>query len=147
MKNMIHTYISLFVFSIFIVGCSGDNDAEETNSQGEHVENVDSTMNDQDSSMIEEIDTASNEEYVSEEDEMEKLNEEHKQLTFCDCVKKQKELDDAMELEEDDAKLMDILDEMERLVNEECKVLTVGPNRTPDERAAHKRKVRKCLGS
>lgn len=147
MKNMIHTYISLFVFSIFIVGCSGDNDAEETNSQGEHVENVDSTMNNQDSSMIEEIDTASNEEYVSEEDEMEKLNEEHKQLTFCDCVKKQKELDDAMELEEDDAKLMDILDEMERLVNEECKVLTVGPNRTPDERAAHKRKVRKCLGS
>lgn len=147
MKNMIHTYISLFVISIFIVGCSGDNDAEETNAQGEHVEKIDSTMNDQDSSMVEEIDTASAEAYVSEEDDLEKLNEEHKQLTFCDCVKKQKELDDAMELEEDDAKLMDILDEMERLVNEECKVLTVGPNRTPDERAAHKRKVRKCLGS
>lgn len=147
MKNMIHTYIALFVISIFIVGCSGDNDAEETNAQGEHVEKIDSTMNDQDSSMVEEIDTASAEAYVSEEDDLEKLNEEHKQLTFCDCVKKQKELDDAMELEEDDAKLMDILDEMERLVNEECKVLTVGPNRTPDERAAHKRKVRKCLGS
>lgn len=142
MKRILTT-LTLSSMMLFFYACSGEDTGEQTDNK----DNVtsDTTSVDKDILQTEEIDTTATKDYVSEEDAMEELNKEHKQLTFCECVAKQKELDDAMETEEDDAKVMELLDEMERLVNEECKVLTVSPNRTPDERAAHKRKVQKCL--
>lgn len=145
MKNigkftLIYACLTMLMFSC------GEDAADDNKEKNSTEETADSTKVDS-LSMQEEVDTSNQAEYVSEEDEMEALNEEHQQLSFCDCVKKQEALDKSLEEEEDDDKLMELLDEMERLVNEECKILTTSPNTTPDERAAHKRKVRKCLGS
>ena len=145
MKNIGKITVIYACLTLLFFSCSEEtSDENKENTSTEEV--VDST--DVDSlSMDEEVDTSEQADYVSEEDEMEALNEEHQQLSFCDCVKKQEALEKSLDEEEDDEKLMELLDEMERLVNEECKIITTSPNTTPDERAAHKRKVRKCKGA
>ncbi len=118
--------------------------------------------NDIDTTIVAEIDTTSIEidttsvlpdslqkgGYVDEAEEVEKEIEKKfgKQWDFCDCVVKNDSIDkvfknvDALSDEEFDAAYT----RMEE-IDKHCKELISAPNTTPDERARHKRKVRKCL--
>ena len=118
--------------------------------------------NDIDTTIVAEIDTTSIEidttsvlpdslqkgGYVDEAEEVEKEIEKKfgKQWDFCDCVVKTDSVNKALEkmdglTEEESNKLFDRWDE----VDLHCKELITAPNTTPDERAKHKRKVKKCL--
>ncbi len=86
--------------------------------------------------------------YVEESEEVEKEIEKKfgKQWDFCDCVVKNDSINkvfensDNLSDEEFDAAFAR-MDEIDK----HCKELLTAPNTTPDERARHKRKVRKCL--
>lgn len=67
-----------------------------------------------------------------------------KQLSFCECAQKMNRLEKDMEAAEGDA-LDQLFEDMEKLQKGECAILFVSPNRTPDERKAHQRKIQKCL--
>lgn len=66
-------------------------------------------------------------------------------LSFCDCVKKQKEIDDKMIITDDDAGIEALLAESEKLRNGECAVLKAGPQMTAAEKKAREAKVNACL--
>lgn len=86
--------------------------------------------------------------YVDESEEVEKEIEKKfgKQWDFCDCVVKNdsinKVFENADNLSDDEFDAAFV--RMEE-IDKHCKELISAPNTTPDERAKHKRKVRKCL--
>jgi len=86
--------------------------------------------------------------YVDETVQLEKVIEEKygKQWDFCDCVIKNDSINKAMSnldgvSDEDVDKLFLRWDKIES----HCMKLLTAPNKTPDERNRHARKVRKCL--
>ncbi len=143
------SYLSLLgLFFLLSCNTSHQND-EETGS------NIDTTtVVDIDTATFE-IDTTSvlpdslqKSGYVDETEEIGKEIEKKfgKQWDFCDCVVKNDSINkvfenaDALSEEEFNA----AFERMEE-IDKHCKELTSAPNTTPDERARHKRKVRKCL--
>ena len=67
--------------------------------------------------------------------------------SFCDCVKKQKDLDDQLAAAEDDQLVDELLQKSEELRNGECQVLKAGPQMTSAQKKERERKVKACLGS
>ena len=68
-------------------------------------------------------------------------------VTFCDCIKKQKELDDKLMETEDDAEMDNILAEMDKLTEGECKNLMADKSSSPEAREERKAKIAACLGN
>ncbi|KJS06443.1 MAG: hypothetical protein VR77_05460 [Flavobacteriales bacterium BRH_c54] len=66
-------------------------------------------------------------------------------LSFCDCVKKQKELNELIMETEDDAEMEKAMTELETMKTGECKVLFSAKQNTIEEKEAHARRVKKCL--
>ncbi len=66
-------------------------------------------------------------------------------LSFCDCVKKQKELNELIMETEDDAEMEKAMTELETMKTGECKVLFSVNQNTVEEKEAHARRVKKCL--
>ncbi|MBW6481994.1 MAG: hypothetical protein K0B10_02930 [Vicingaceae bacterium] len=66
-------------------------------------------------------------------------------LSFCDCVKKQKALNDLIMETEDDAEMDKAMKELEEMKTGECKVLFTAKQNTMDEKQAHQQKVKRCL--
>lgn len=66
------------------------------------------------------------------------------QWDFCDCVVKNDSIEKAIFATDDDAQLDLILARME-VVDQHCKGLLTTANTTPDDRAKHERKVKRCL--
>jgi hypothetical protein len=65
------------------------------------------------------------------------------QWDFCDCVVKNDSVQTAIENASDED-FDRILERME-VIDQHCKEMLTTANRTPEERDAHNRKVRKCL--
>lgn len=66
-------------------------------------------------------------------------------MSFCDCVKKNKELEQRLMEEEDDTEIDKIMSEMEAMKTGPCKIMF--PNQTSKaDLEEHQRKVRRCLG-
>src|SRR5690606_2283091 len=82
--------------------------------------------------------------YVNEIIETENIIEATygEQWDFCDCVVKNDSVNKASM--EEDANIDAIFDRME-VIDQHCKGMLATPNTTPEERAAHERKVSKCL--
>ena len=66
-------------------------------------------------------------------------------LSFCDCVKKQKKLNELIMETEDDAEMEKAMTELETMKTGECKVLFSVNQNTVEEKEAHARRVKKCL--
>lgn len=93
---------------------------------------------------------AQEEELTDKELEVETEEAELKELskvTFCDCVKKQKALDDRLMETEDDAEIDKIMAEMDELSAGECKNLLANNASSPEEREERKAKVEACLAN
>ncbi|HIP36217.1 MAG TPA: hypothetical protein EYG85_05130 [Crocinitomix sp.] len=84
--------------------------------------------------------------YVDESEENEKEIEKKygKQWDFCDCVVKNDSINKVFEKDLSDEDF-DKAFARSAEIDKHCKELITAPNTTPDERARHKRKVRKCL--
>lgn len=76
-------------------------------------------------------------------EEFEKENEGG--MDFCTCVLKIKELDDKMIASETDAEMEAIMAEKDKLTDTDCKVLKIGGQESPEDRAARQQKTKACL--
>lgn len=66
-------------------------------------------------------------------------------LSFCDCVKKQKTLNDLILETEDDAEMEKAMKELEAMKTGDCKILFSAKQNTVEEKQAHLQKVKRCL--
>ncbi len=66
-------------------------------------------------------------------------------MSFCDCVKKQKQLEKIILESEDEAESDKAMDELNNLKNGDCKILFEGNQSTKEAKQAHERKVKACL--
>ncbi|PJA06779.1 MAG: hypothetical protein COX70_08755 [Flavobacteriales bacterium CG_4_10_14_0_2_um_filter_32_8] len=144
--------LSCLFFLILLVNSCGNEDPIE-----EVV--VEKTFVDDGSGEVTAADTSSTGVYQEEVNEHEKtsLQDAMKQtnseemvgengISFCDCIKKQKELSDLMLATEDDAVFDKAMADLEALKNGDCKFVFSGKQNTIDEKKAHERKVKNCLG-
>ncbi|MFZ5551990.1 MAG: hypothetical protein ACOZCO_02655 [Bacteroidota bacterium] len=94
-------------------------------------------------------DTASEKEKATEDlssTSVEELEKEGSGTSFCDCVKKQKEIDDQLAAAEEDKLIEELLKKSEDLRNGECIILKVGNQMTAAQKKERERKVKACLG-
>ena len=137
MKNLL--YLGIVAITTIFVSCSGEadgdgNDVDTTGIDTTDTSGVDSTLFMDDSG------------YVDETLETENIIEAKygEQWDFCDCVVKNDSINTVVEEAPDDADYDAIFERMEEIDNH-CKTMLTTPNTTPEERAAHESKVRKCL--
>lgn len=142
------SFLSLLALLVMF-SCNSTTEKEE-----ETDNNLDTTLVEIDTTTIE-IDTTSiladslqQAGYVEETEEVEKEIEKKygKQWDFCDCVVKNDSINKVFENADNlsDEEFDAAFARMDEIDNH-CKELLTAPNKTPDERARHKRKVRKCL--
>lgn len=136
-------YTWLLAFTLIFASCGGNNeeaDAEENTDTTAVEENTIEEMSSEDT-------TAAEEQPKMEQAVPESIEQAEAKggMSFCDCVKKVKELDDQIMEEADDAKTETLLAEKEKLVNGDCIVIKAGAQNTPSQRAERERKVRECL--
>lgn len=91
-------------------------------------------------------------EKVLTDDELEEKTEKAElkvlsKVTFCDCIKKQKALDDQLMETEDDAEMDKIMTEMDELSAGECKNIMADNSVSPEARDERKAKIQACLGN
>lgn len=78
------------------------------------------------------------------------IEDEHNELTFCNCVDKLTELDSkakALNFKTDSIKIVEILKESKRLINEECKIIKIDVNSTKKEREQIETKYANCISA
>lgn len=66
-------------------------------------------------------------------------------VTFCDCVKKQSEIDKKMEAAESDEEIDAVMNEMDEMTNGPCKELLNDKQSSPEQREKRKQKIADCL--
>ena len=135
---------------LILFSCGGDEPTDEEINAEETEEFVDNP--DAEETAADTSSTGVYQEEVSEEPQSlqeamasENQEEEEGGMSFCDCVKKNKELQDIMMADgTSDADFDKAMEEMEALKEGECKKMF--PNQSNiEEVKAHKRKVAKCL--
>jgi hypothetical protein len=115
----------------FIDDANAEETAADTSSTGVYQEEV----SDEETSLEDAMNSNNAEEVVEEGG-----------MSFCDCVKENKRLDDIMMADEtSDADFDKAMADKEALKNGDCKILFSGKQNTIDEKKAHERKVKKCL--
>lgn len=149
-------FVALFSIIIFFSACNSEETTDETITN-EQAETVDNTPEMNVNSEVTAADTSATGVYQEEVDEsqedglkaaLQKKNEvvvEEGGLSFCDCVKKQKELNDLIMETEDDAEMEKAMQELENMKTGECKVLFSTNQNNIEEKQAHARKVKACL--
>lgn len=155
MKN-IFLYASLLTFSIFIFSCGSDEPTQEE--ANEVIEEVFGPFSDDANAEFTAADTSSTGVYQEEviETEETSLKEalkkeskpeiiEENAMSFCDCVKKNKALNDLMMETEDDAVLDKVMTDLENLRTGDCKILFEGKQNTIEAKQEHEQKVANCF--
>lgn len=142
----------IFVTSLFIFACTSDSSDIETNidSNSVHIDDPNSEFTAADTSSTgvyqEEVDDSKE---MTLQEAMKAANASPKVeeggMSFCDCVKKQKQLEKTMLETEDDAEFDKAMAEMEKMKSGECKILFEGNQSTLEAKQAHEKKVKNCL--
>lgn len=152
--NFFKWTLLLSVFTVFIA-CSNETETTEEEVNVEEQEQIAPVMDA--NTEITAADTSSTGVYQEEVTEspgslkeaMQSSNNqpvvEEGGLSFCDCVKKQKELNELIMETEDDDKMLNAMAELEAMKTGECKVLFSVNQNTIEEKEAHARRVKKCL--
>lgn len=155
MKNLF-LLASILTFLLFITSCGNDKVIEDKTTEEEVT--IEETFVDDANAEITAADTSSTGVYQEEVDETEETSLqdamkgkskpeviEEGALSFCDCVKKNKELTDLMMETEDDAVMEKAMDDLKAMRTGECKIMFEGNQNTIEEKQAHERKVKRCL--
>jgi hypothetical protein len=134
-------YAAILCMTFLLASCGGGADEKKN----EKTDDKDTTAN-ADSNTTEPVEVEEAVENPTETsiEEFEKASEGG--MSFCDCAKKIDELDQKMFATETDAEMEAVMAEKDKLVDGDCKVMKMGAQDSPDERAARMRKVKACLG-
>lgn len=139
MKTNFHLFLSLT--ALILVSCNGNQ-----NQPAEEVVVTDSLL------IVEKTDSLVQEEViikeVSKDPEIQEAQEEivkkyGEQWDFCTCIVKSDSVNTALMEVPDD--MFDLVMERSEYIDSKCKGLLIQPNATPEERAAHEKRVKKCL--
>jgi hypothetical protein len=142
MKSFIYIFLSGII--VAFSACKGDGDAIDVDVD---TIAIDTTLG-IDTTDINPIDTVTVDSagYINEDEALtgtiEKIYGE--QWEFCDCVVKNDSVNTAIMDTDDDAMIDLILVRME-IIDQHCKEMLTTPNKTPEEREKHERKVKNCL--
>ena len=146
------TLLSLFIFIFFMTSCGGEDPSED-----ELIEETEEVFVDDANAEETAADTSSTGVYQEEvSEEPQSLQEalsgnkepevEEGGMSFCDCVKENKRLDEIMMADEtSDADFDKAMADKDALKNGDCKILFASSQNTIEEKKAHERKVRRCL--
>jgi len=139
MKTNFHLFLS--ITALILVSCNGNQ-----NQPAEEVVVTDSLL------IVEKTDSLVQEEViikgVSKDPEIQEAQEEivkkyGEQWDFCTCIVKSDSVNTALMEAPDD--MFDLVMERSEYIDSKCKGLLIQPNATPEERAAHEKRVKKCL--
>jgi hypothetical protein len=139
--------VLILIFGLFLLnGCINSSDNETELVDEEQLDGIQEPQNVEEALLMQnqkDTSTTGSEEFKEIKKKIEK--EYGTQWDFCNCVYLNDSLDHFVKNGGDiDDKFMDRFDEVEK----HCKsFLVMDGNRTPDERAAHDRKIQKCLKS
>lgn len=144
------TFVCLVAFTVYSCASDSTVEAELTDSSAVVVDdpNAEFTAADTSSTGVyqEEVDDSKE---MTLQEAMKANNAQPKVeeggLSFCDCVKKQKQLEKTMLETEDDAAFDKAMEEMEKMKTGECKILFEGNQSTLEAKQAHEKKVKACL--
>ena len=140
--------ISLFSFTLFITSCGGEEPTEEIIEEV-FVDDANAEKTAADTSSTGVYQEEVTEEVTNLQDALRSEKEEIVEeggMSFCDCVKRNKELSDIMMADEtSDADFDKAMEELESMKTGACKILFAAKQTTIDEKKAHERKVKKCL--
>ncbi len=156
MKNLIFIFI---ITAIFSCNTSTDKNSNENNKETKDTTAVKEVVLDNADAEVTAADTSSTGVYQEEVDEnsgnslQDALKSENKSdaveeggMSFCDCVKKQKALEKIMVETEDDAEFDKAMADLSAMKTGECKILFADKQNTIEDKQAHERKVKRCLG-
>lgn len=147
----------LITLSLFIVSCGSEPNTEEisttdstaTENQIKDDANAEFTAADTSSTGVYQEEVDDSKEMTLQEalkaDNQNSSEEEEGGMSFCDCVKKQKELEKIMLETEDDAEFDNAMKELEEMKTGDCKILFEGNQSTVEDKKAHEQKVKRCL--
>jgi hypothetical protein len=148
MKKLL-TFLSILTFIFFMASCGGEEPTDEM------IDGVEEFIDD---SNAEETaaDTSSTgvyqEEVTDEETSLQNAMADDSELeaeeggrSFCDCVKRNKELTDIMMGDNtSDADFDKAMEELEAMKTNDCKIMFPDQSNI-EEKKAHERKVKRCL--
>jgi len=141
-----YIYFALLAITLAFSSCNGDGDHGTVEIDTDTL-TIDTSLG-IDTTAITPIDTVAVDSagYLDEEEALTtKIEKTYGvQWDFCDCVVKNDSVNTAI-LETDDDNEIDIIFARMEVIDQHCKELLTTPNTTPEERAKHERKVRKCL--
>ena len=149
MKKLLALFC-IFTLTIFISSCGGEEPTEEM------IEEVVEEVVDDPNAETTAADTSATGVYQEEVEEGETSLEdalrgddepvvEEGGMSFCDCVKKNKELTDIMMSDDaTDAEFDKAMEELEAMKTGECKIMFPDQSNI-EEKKAHERKVKACL--
>ena len=150
--------IPLFFTALLLIGCSEtpkessirtaeelDKDIKTMLNEAEKAELKEQATDSQSIKTVEPVEILTDDELEvkTEKEELKVLSK----VTFCDCIKKQKVLDDKLMETEDDAEMDKIMAEMDALSEGECKNLMADKSTSPEDRENRKAKIQACLGN
>ncbi len=149
MKTLVKPLFIVLLFNFFacVGNDSGKQIPETTDSSA--VEIADTTGKTTppapDTTETANADTVGTEGIATEPEEIteEKIVEETG-MSFCDCVKKQKEIQKRIDESEDDEELMQLMQEMNNLRNGDCKVLFIQDQTSVDQIEERKKRIAAC---
>lgn len=134
-------YLSLFTVCLLLLSCNSNEEGQPSDdliTDSLQVEGfIDSLQNED---IV--VDVVSSDPDVQEahEEIVKKFGE---QWDFCTCIVKSDSVNNALMEAPDD--LFDEVMERSEYIDSKCKGLLIQPNATPEERAKHEKRVKKCL--
>jgi hypothetical protein len=137
--NRIH--LSLFSAFLLLVSCNSNEETSTTDGiPSDSLEFADFLDNDQQENLA--IDIVSNDPDVQEA-HAEIVKNFGEQWDFCTCIVKSDSVNAALMAAPDE--LFDKVMERSEYIDSKCKGLLIQPNATPEDRAIHEKRVKKCL--
>lgn len=134
-------YLYLFSTLLFLVSCNSNENALPTEDLpvdslkvSDYIETVDEE--------IVSVDIVSNDPDVQEA-HAEIVKNFGEQWDFCTCIVKSDSVNNALMEAPDE--LFDKVMERSEYIDSKCKGLLIQPNATPEDRALHEKRVKKCL--
>lgn len=137
------SFLYFLSFSLLIISCGSNEECKdcEIESNKDTVAEVDNITTALQDTAVEKKSVA-----VENKENHEKIVKKYgEQWDFCTCVVANDSINTAFEKGTTSAKQEEKLMARWEVVDNKCKELLTTPNTTPEERAKHEKKVRKCL--
>ena len=136
--------LSVLIMLIYLVGCN-NTEVEEVlqYDANEEITAADTSSTGVYQEVVEETEETTLQDAMKADAITEEVSENG--MSFCDCVKKQKELSDLMLDTEDDDVFDKAMKDLEAMKDGDCKILFASKQNTIEGKLAHERKVKKCL--